>query len=83
MITTEYQENEIFENEVRRIARSLWPSAEYGGASKELSREMDGVFETEDCLHLIECTISKTKSKVEHDIKKLIELTKSEKVCPN
>ena len=32
-----------FENEVRRIARALWPSAAYQGATIEDNRERDAV----------------------------------------
>ena len=52
-----------FEDEVRRIARLLWPSAEFGGASMEEGRERDGVFETEEFIHILECTTSRSKRK--------------------
>jgi len=45
-----------FENEVRRIARQLWPAAAHDGAAIINGRETDGVFVTEECVHLIECT---------------------------
>jgi hypothetical protein len=41
-------ENEIFENEVRRIARQLWPQAEFAGATIIQGKERDGVFPTEE-----------------------------------
>ena len=31
-------------------------------------RERDGVFITEDCVHLVECTISRTKVKAKQDL---------------
>ena len=60
-----------FEDEVRRIARALWPSAAYSGAAMHDDRERDGVFDTEDCRHIIEATTSKSKSKAQDDIGKL------------
>jgi len=67
-------ENEVFENEVRRIARQLWPEAQYGGSTIAHGRERDGIFETEDCIHLIEATVSRSKEKATEDIKKLVAL---------
>jgi len=65
-----------FENEVRRIARLMWPSAEYQGAAMVDNRERDGVFETGEYIYLIECTTSRSKSKAEDDCKKLDTLIK-------
>lgn len=67
-------ENRDFENEVRRIARALWPSAQYSGAASEDGRERDGVFETEECIHLLEATTSRRLEKATEDIGKLISL---------
>ena len=64
-------ENEQFENDVRRIARELWPAAEYDGAAIVDRRETDGVFDTEECRHLVEATTSRKRSKAEDDIRKL------------
>ena len=64
-------DDKMFEDEVRRIARSLWPSASSGGAIIEDNRERDGVFETEEIVHLIECTTSTRKDKAMQDAKKL------------
>lgn len=64
-------DDKLFEDEVRRIARSLWPSASSGGALMEDDRERDGVFETEEVVHLIECTTSSRKDKAMYDVKKL------------
>ena len=66
--------NEQFENDVRRIARALWPSAEFSGAANVEGQERDGVFETEDCIHIIEATTSRRKLKAENDIKKILGL---------
>lgn len=76
MIATDRDEQRHFENEVRRIARQLWPSAEYCGAQMIDGRERDGYFETEDCLHLIEATVSRSKDKAQEDIKKMVGLAK-------
>lgn len=66
-----------FENEVRRIARSLWPSAQYQGASMIDNRERDGVFITDECVHLIECTVSRREDKAKEDIRKLTVLSET------
>ena len=63
-----------FEQEVRNIARLLWPSAVYGGAAIEDGQERDGIFETEEVIHIIECTVSRKKEKAEHDYGKLKKL---------
>ncbi len=68
------RESELFENEVRRIARELWPSARYSGARVLEGRERDGVFETEECIHIVEATTSRKKDKAEEDCKKLATL---------
>lgn len=61
-----------FENEVRRIARQLWPDAQFSGAAMLAGRERDGVFETEECVHLVEATTSRKKEKAKQDIDKLV-----------
>lgn len=66
-----------FEDEVRRIARLLWPSAQYGGAAMEDGRERDGVLESEEFVHLIECTVSRSKQKAQEDLEKLHKLSRS------
>lgn len=77
------QENEIFESEVRRIARELWPTAG-GGAVIFDGREHDGVFETEECIHLIEATTSRRKDKAVEDVRKLTTLaSKLQKRSPS
>ena len=63
-----------FEDEVRRIARELWPAFLFGGAAMEDGRERDGVFETEWVIHLIEATTWRTKEKADKDIEKLVKL---------
>ena len=65
------KETKHFEDEVRRIARALWPRAEFSGAAVLGRRETDGVFYTEECIHVIEATTSRSKSKALEDINKL------------
>jgi hypothetical protein len=67
-------EDVVFEDEARRIARELWPSAQYDGALLVDGRERDGVFETEECFHLLEATTSKRKDKAQKDIGKMAAL---------
>ncbi|MFZ1642790.1 MAG: NACHT domain-containing protein [Candidatus Contendobacter sp.] len=76
MTSNDRQEQDTFENEVRRIARQLWPDAQYAGARLVDGRERDGYFETEECIHLIEATVSRAKDKAQYDIKKLVTLAK-------
>jgi hypothetical protein len=64
-------EHELFEDEVRRIARQLWPAAQYSGATKIAGRERDMVLETEESVHLVEATTSRSKAKAEQDCRKL------------
>lgn len=69
-----FDEDKIFEEEVLRIARQLWPQAEYGGAEIVQGKERDGIFVGEDIVNLVECTTSRKKEKAEKDIGKLEEL---------
>lgn len=69
-----YASDRAFEDEVRRIARLLWPTGEYGGALIEDGRERDGIFETEDYVHIVECTTSRSKQKAVEDHSKLDKL---------
>ena len=74
MDNTPRDEGMQFENEVRRIARALWPSAEFDGATVMEGRERDGVFVTEDCVHVVEATTSHKKEKARQDIMKITRL---------
>lgn len=76
---TPSDEQREFENTVRRLARSLWPSAANQGAQIVDGQERDGVFETEEVLHLLECTVSRKKEKAENDIQKLLSLWKKKR----
>lgn len=69
-----YKENMDFENEVRRIARAKWPSAQYSGSAILDGRERDGVFETEELVNFIEATTSMNAGKAKDDTKKLFKL---------
>ncbi|MEQ1683363.1 MAG: ABC transporter ATP-binding protein [Burkholderiaceae bacterium] len=60
-----------FENEVRRIARAKWPSAQFSGAQMLDGRERDGVFETEEAVNFIEATVSGGAGKAKDDTRKL------------
>ena len=73
----ERQRNAIFEDEVRSIARQLWPDARYHGAALAEGKERDGIFETEECVHLLEATTSRKKEKATQDIGKLVKLASS------
>lgn len=77
MDDSERRENEEFENEVRRIARQLWPASQFSGATKVDGRERDGIFETEDCIHLLESATSRGMAKAEFDVKKLMNLAQT------
>ena len=66
-----------FEDKVRDIARHLWPVAAFSGSAKEEGRERDGVFITDEMVHLLECTISRRKDKAEQDTRKLEKLSRT------
>jgi NACHT domain len=72
----DYDEHKWVEDEVRRVARQIWPEAQYKGALIVDGLERDGVFETEDCIHLLEATVSRSKDKAHDDGKKLSTLAK-------
>ena len=74
----EHDEQALFQTETLRIARQLWPQAEYGGAEIVDGRERDGIFETEECTHLLECTVSRSQEKADKDSKKLVALAKKQ-----
>ncbi len=66
-----YDEDLLFENEVRRIARARWPQAQYDGAAIKEGRERDGIFETDDVIHYVEATTSRRADKAKDDTKKM------------
>lgn len=63
-----------FEKSVINVARNLWPAAEYSGGEIRDGRERDGIFVSQDVIHLLECTEHRTKDKAESDGKKLAQL---------
>lgn len=63
-----------FEDDVRRIARIRWPAAALGGAQMEYGQERDGIFITDEMVHLVECTVSRRKDKALQDAGKLAKL---------
>lgn len=65
-----------FEEEVRRAARAKWPGQEASGAELIDGRERDGIFVTDECVHLLECTTSRKKEKAQSDLEKLAALYK-------
>lgn len=78
-----YEEDSIFEDEVRRIARHLWPESEFSGSKLMDGQERDGVFFTEDCIHIVEATTSRKLDKARKDITKSVKLaTKLQKYNP-
>jgi hypothetical protein len=76
MTVPDYDEHKWVEDEVRRIARQIWPEAQYKGAQIFDGLERDGIFETEDCIHLLEATVSRSKDKARNDGQKLSNLAK-------
>lgn len=66
-----YDEDLLFENEVRRIARARWPQAQFDGAVMKEGKERDGVFETDDVVHYVEATTSRRADKAKDDTKKI------------
>jgi len=69
----DFEQPDIFEAEVLRIARALWPQAEYDGSTMADHKERDGVFITEECIHLLEATAERKKEKAIKDATKLAE----------
>lgn len=63
-----------FEEEVRRVARLLWPAPSFQGAVIQDNRERDGLFITEDTIHVLEATTLRTKAKAQEDIDKTSKL---------
>jgi hypothetical protein len=68
------EDGKIFEIQVLQIARFLWPEGEISGSIIYNGKERDGVFITEDVIHLLEVTVSKSLDKTRYDLNKLIEL---------
>ncbi len=60
-----------FEDEVRRVARALWPSSQAQGAAIVDGREVDGLYQSEEVIHHVEATMDRTVAKARHDGPKL------------
>ena len=71
-----YLDHNIFEDEVRRVARALWPKASAGGATIIDGRERDGVFDEGEIIHIVEATVSQRLDKVRTDLQKSADLAK-------
>jgi hypothetical protein len=52
-----------FEDEVRGVARALWPSAASDGAAIVNRREVDGLFSTDEVVHMVEASMSRRVDK--------------------
>lgn len=70
----DFRDGNAFENEIRSIARQLWPGAPYSGSLIVNGRERDGIFVLEDSVHCIECTISREEKNASDNLRKLREL---------
>lgn len=66
----------VFEEEVRRIARELFPQGKAFGPVIVDGRERDGVIDTGENIHIIEATCLPTKKKARDDLEKSIALKK-------
>lgn len=73
-VAAERQENDRFEEDVRLIAKNLFPKASNSSTRNLLGRERDGIFNDGETFHIFEATVSRRKQKVEDDIKKSVRL---------
>lgn len=71
-----FSDHKIFEDEVRRVARALWPKAAAGGAAMIDGRERDGVFDEGEIVHIVEATVSQRLAKVRDDLSKSVDTVK-------
>ncbi len=71
-----FSDHKIFEDEVRRVARALWPRAAAGGAAMIDGRERDGVFDEGEIIHIVEVTVSQKLAKVRTDLQKSVDIVK-------
>lgn len=73
---------ESFEAEVKRIATLIWPLAS-GGPELIDGSEIDGIYETEEAIHVIEATVSRKKEKAQSDSKKIAKIiSQKRRECP-
>lgn len=66
--------DQAFEDEVRRVARALWPDAQFGGSVIMEGRERDAVFITDEVIHVVECTTERKMNKAANDAGKIADL---------
>ncbi|MFJ3058223.1 NACHT domain-containing protein [Herbaspirillum sp. NPDC087042] len=66
--------SEMFEQEVRRVARALYPALGPTGASLHEGRERDAVFSDGETFYIIEATCNPLKQKAIDDLEKSISL---------
>lgn len=68
------EEGRLHEERLKRLCELLWRNCENGGSYLINGKERDGIYVTEDVIHCIETTISRSDDKATHDIVKLAEL---------
>lgn len=79
-----FDTSRAYEQDVRRVARALFPSA--GGYAPVIldGRERDGVLNDGESIHIIEATCNPTKKKAHDDLQKSCELRRDlNKLFPN
>ena len=74
---TDWVAPDEFEKRVSHVARALWPSAGVAGSVMVAGRERDGLYVTEENIHLVEATALRTLEKAKKDSDKLEALAKS------
>lgn len=65
-----------FESLVRRLSRIKWQTD--GGSENVGGSQIDGVYRTDECIHLVEATIERDMKKVREDINKLVAAKREE-----
>lgn len=71
---SEREEHEEFERQVRHIASCIWPTGGPGNPELHEGRERDAVFVTEDAVHVVEATVSRSKQNAIEDCRKTLRL---------
>ncbi len=61
-------DSSVFESEVRRVAKQLFPNSETFGPVILDGRERDGVYEDTEVVHVVEATISRRRDKALSDL---------------
>ena len=73
-LLSERQQNDLFEEEVRIIAKNLFPSRGSNVSRNALDRERDGLFDDGETFHIFEVTVSRKLQKIQDDIRKSVSL---------